>query len=225
MHSHYDNLKVPRNATQAEIKKAYRRLCSEHHPDRNKDPNATHRMQIINEAWKVLSNPAQRAKHDADIARAEMLDDFLREMEEKAKEPDPDEYVSTEEWEEPEEDEKIEAMQRYFEIAGAAWMRESRNSNTYSKVDPTYRVYRTDFTVGAKVYYFYACYKSEIVSKWHQVTKELGVVARDHCSDSLSPRLANQALMDEMMRNKGILWIEGEPNGDVTSVFFQKGLL
>jgi curved DNA-binding protein CbpA len=221
MHSHYENLKVPRNASQAEIKAAYRRLRSEHHPDRNKDPRATHRMQIINDAWDVLSNPAKRAKHDAELSRHEMFDEFFREMEEKSKADE--ETVSTEDWEEPEEDEKIAAMQRYFEIAGEVWMRESRLSNTYAKVEPTYRVYRTDFTVGSKLYYFYACYKSEIVQKWAQVKKELGIEAGKYSSDTLSPRLANQELMNQLMAHKGVLWIEGEPRGDVTGVFFQKG--
>jgi curved DNA-binding protein CbpA len=221
MHSHYENLKVPRNASHAEIKSAYRRLRSEHHPDRNKDPRATQRMQIINEAWEVLSDPKKRAKHDADLARAEMFDDFFREMEEKSKADEDD--VSTEDWTEPDDNEKVVAMQRYFMLQGERWMRESRNSGTYSKVDPTYRVYRTDFTVGDKVYYFYACYKSEIVSKWHEVQKDIGSSVLEYSSNTLSPRLANQELMNDMMLNKGVLWSVGEPRGDVTAPFFRKG--
>jgi hypothetical protein len=221
MRNHYENLKVPRNASQSEIKAAYRKLRSEHHPDRNKDPRSTHRMQIINEAWDVLSSPEKRKKHDAEIARHEAFEDFFREMEDKAKAEE--EFVSTEDWEEPEDNEKIDAMQRYFEILGATWVRESKNSQTYSKVEPTYRVYRTDFNVGSKIYYYYACYKSEIVQKWHQLKKELGSSAKEYSSDTLSPRLANQSLLDAMMANKGVLWVEGEPPGDVTSAFFRKG--
>lgn len=221
MRNHYENLKVPRNASQSEIKAAYRKLRSTHHPDRNKDPRSTHRMQIINEAWDVLSSPEKRAKHDAEIARHEAFEDFFREMEEKAKADE--EFVSTEDWDEPEEDEKIAAMQRYFEMAGASWVQRSRRDATYSKVDPTYRVYRTDFTVGSKLYYYYACYKSEIVDKWTEVKKDLRSTLSEYCSNTLSPRLVNQELMDVLLDNKGVLWSEGEPHGDVTAAFFRKG--
>ncbi len=228
MRNHYENLKIPRDATQSEIKAAYRRLRSEHHPDRNPDPRSTLRMQIINEAWDVLSSPEKRANHDAEIARSDAFEEFFREMEEKAN-AETEEFVSTEGWKESEyeekaeDEEKLAERQRYFDILGASWVRESRNATTYSKVEPTYRVFRTDFTVGSKMYYFYACYKSELVQKWDRVKKDLGVEANQYSSDTLSPRLANQALMDEMMENKGVLWSEGEPAGDVTSAFFRKG--
>lgn len=224
MRNHYENLKVARTASHKEIKASYRRLCSEHHPDRNPDPESTHRMQVINEAWEVLSSPEKRKKYDAELARHEAFEDFFREMEEKSK---AEEDVSTEDWEgpeeEPEDEDKIAAMQRYFEITGASWVRESKNSETYSKVEPTYRVYRTDFTVGSKIYYYYTCYKSEIVQKWHKLQKELGFEVKLYSSNTLSPRLANQLLMDEMTANKGVLWVEGEPHGDVTGAFFRKG--
>ncbi len=224
MRNHYESLNVKRNASQAELKSAYRRLRSEHHPDRNKDPLATQRMQIINEAWEVLSSPDRRRKHDAEIERHEQMDAFLREMEAKVKEK---EFVSTEAWEddppEKEDTEKIEAMQRFFEVRGELWVRESRYDQTYSKVDPTYRVYRTDFSVGSKTYYYYACYKSELVKKWHRIVTELGSDANRYSSGTLSPRLVNQALMDVIFDNKGVLWSEGEPVGDVTAPFFSKG--
>lgn len=225
MRNHYENLKVPRTASPEEIKNAYRKLRSTHHPDRNTDPRSTQRMQIINDAWDVLSDTHRRAKHDAEIARAEAFEDFIREMEEKVVD---EEFVSTEEWEddpadEPEDTEKIEAMQRFFEIRGELWVRESRYDTTYSKVDPTYRVYRTDFIVGSKTYYYYACYKSELVNKWHRIEKELGSTASQYGSGTLSPRLVNQQLMDVIFDNKGVLWSEGEPAGDVTAPFFRKG--
>jgi len=224
MRNHYENLKVPRNGTQAEIKAAYRKLRSAHHPDRNPDPRSTQRMQVINEAWEVLSDPSKRKKHDAEIARHEMLDDFIREAENASKKA-AEEDVSTEDWEEPEPDdnEKIEAMQRYFEMAGASWVQEIRNSGTYARVDPTYRVYRTDFTVGSKVYYYYACHKGDLVDRWRQVQKELRSAANEYSSGTLSPRLANQELMDRILSNQGVLWSEGEPYGDVTGAFFRKG--
>jgi curved DNA-binding protein CbpA len=220
MRNHYENLKVARTATPEEIKAAYRRLRSEHHPDRNPDPRSTLRMQIINEAWDVLSSPEKRKKHDAELARHEAFEDFFREMEEKAKD---EEEVSTEDWEVPEDEAQLEATQRYFELSGEAWMRESREGDTHAKVDPTYRVYRTDFAVGTKVYYFYACYKSDIIKKWEQVKSHLGSESSKYSSDTLSPRLANQELMNQIMVHKGVLWVEGAPNGDVTAAFFRKG--
>jgi curved DNA-binding protein CbpA len=220
MQNHYENLKVKRDASQKEIKSAYRRMCSTYHPDRNKAENATQMMQVINEAWEVLGNADKRKKYDAELARNDAIDDFFREFEEKAAE---EEYVSTEEWEEPEDTEKISAMQRYFEMAGASWVQRSRRDETYSKVDPTYRVYRTDFTVGNKLYYYYACYKSEIVDKWNEVKKDLRSDLSEYCSNTLSPRLVNQELMDIILDNKGVLWSDGEPRGDVTAAFFRKG--
>ena len=217
MHTHYENLKVRRDASQAEIKAAYRRLRSEHHPDRNKDPRATSRMQVINEAWEVLSDPKKRAKHDEEILKHERLEDFLREVEEEhGPIPDPvDEPPAPE----PEEDPSIR-VQTFFELLGAEWMRKSRESGTYARVEPTYRVYRMEFNVGGKVYYFYGCYKGEFAKKRQQVKNELGLEANSYMSNYIYARLANQKLMDEMNAHAGVLWTEGEPHGDVTDVFF-----
>lgn len=62
--THYDNLKVARNATPAVIKAAYRVLAQEFHPDRCTRPDAARIMQFINDAYAVLSDPVQREKHD-----------------------------------------------------------------------------------------------------------------------------------------------------------------
>lgn len=62
--THYDNLKVARNATPAVIKAAYRVLAQEFHPDRCTRPDAARITQIINDAYAVLSDPVKREKHD-----------------------------------------------------------------------------------------------------------------------------------------------------------------
>jgi DnaJ-class molecular chaperone len=60
----YKILGVARDATPGDIKKAFRRLSSEFHPDRNKDPAATKRMKDINWASDILSDPEKRANFD-----------------------------------------------------------------------------------------------------------------------------------------------------------------
>ncbi len=62
---YYETLGVPRSASQAEIKKAFRKLAREHHPDRNAgDKAAEKRFKDVNEANAVLSDPDKRKQYD-----------------------------------------------------------------------------------------------------------------------------------------------------------------
>ena len=61
---YYAVLGVPKTATQAEIKKAYRKLARELHPDTNKDPAAERRFKEANEAHAVLADPEKRKQYD-----------------------------------------------------------------------------------------------------------------------------------------------------------------
>ena len=61
---YYAILGVPKTATQADIKKAYRKLARELHPDTNKDPDAEKRFKEANEAQAVLSDPEKRKQYD-----------------------------------------------------------------------------------------------------------------------------------------------------------------
>jgi curved DNA-binding protein len=61
---YYAILGVPKTATQAEIKKAYRKLARELHPDTNKDPDAEKRFKDANEAQAVLTDPEKRKQYD-----------------------------------------------------------------------------------------------------------------------------------------------------------------
>ncbi len=61
---YYKILGVDRNASQQEIKKAYRRLARKYHPDVNDSPDAEERFKEINEAYEVLSDPEKRRKYD-----------------------------------------------------------------------------------------------------------------------------------------------------------------
>jgi len=61
---YYKILGVGRNATEKEIKQAYRRLARQYHPDVNKSPGAEERFKEINEAHQVLSDAEKRRKYD-----------------------------------------------------------------------------------------------------------------------------------------------------------------
>lgn len=72
VHTHYDNLKIARDAPPEVVRAAYKALCHKFHPDRNGgSPRATQTFQLINTAYEVLSDPERRQQHDAWIARAE----------------------------------------------------------------------------------------------------------------------------------------------------------
>ena len=61
--THYDTLGVSESADQDEIKKAYRKLANQHHPDKGGDTN---RFQQIQSAYETLSNDQSRAQYDAE---------------------------------------------------------------------------------------------------------------------------------------------------------------
>ena len=61
MKDHYATLGIGRGASDSEIKRAYRRLASQHHPDKGGD---TAQFQAIEEAYRVLSDPASRQDYD-----------------------------------------------------------------------------------------------------------------------------------------------------------------
>lgn len=72
IHTHYDNLKVARNAPPEVIRAAYKTLSQRFHPDRNADnESATRIFQMISTAYDVLSDPVKRKEHDEWIAKAE----------------------------------------------------------------------------------------------------------------------------------------------------------
>ena len=61
MTDHYATLGVPKTAAADEIKKAYRKLASQHHPDKGGD---TKKFQEVEEAYRTLSDPEKRAQYD-----------------------------------------------------------------------------------------------------------------------------------------------------------------
>jgi curved DNA-binding protein len=61
---YYDVLGVDRNASAEDIRRAYRKLARENHPDVNKDPEAEERFHEIGEAYEVLKDPEKRERYD-----------------------------------------------------------------------------------------------------------------------------------------------------------------
>ena len=61
---YYEVLGVSRSASEEEIKKTFRKLALEHHPDRNKSKGAEAKFKEINEAYQVLSDPEKRAQYN-----------------------------------------------------------------------------------------------------------------------------------------------------------------
>ncbi|KAG7887981.1 hypothetical protein KL936_003999 [Ogataea polymorpha] len=62
--NHYEVLEISRNATDAEIKKSYRRLALKYHPDKNKSASAEEKFKQINDSYGVLSDPVKKAEFD-----------------------------------------------------------------------------------------------------------------------------------------------------------------
>lgn len=72
VHTHYDNLKVTRNAPPEVIRAAYKTLCQKFHPDRNpNDESAKKTFLLIRAAYETLSDPEKRKLHDAWISSVE----------------------------------------------------------------------------------------------------------------------------------------------------------
>ncbi|MEG3436804.1 DnaJ domain-containing protein [Pannus brasiliensis CCIBt3594] len=68
MANYYDILQIPRDATIAQIKAAFRRLARRYHPDLNPgDPEAAEKFREIERAYEILRDPARRERYDRDL--------------------------------------------------------------------------------------------------------------------------------------------------------------
>ena len=61
---YYEVLGISKDATEADIKKAYRKMAAKYHPDVNHESDAEERFKEINEANEILSDPDKRSKYD-----------------------------------------------------------------------------------------------------------------------------------------------------------------
>ena len=94
----YETLEITESANESEIKKAYRKLARQYHPDVNKDPSAEEKFKEINAAYEILSDKEKKQQYDMhgdsmfggqnfhDFSRshggagAGSMEDILREM-------------------------------------------------------------------------------------------------------------------------------------------------
>ncbi|MCL4467056.1 MAG: DnaJ domain-containing protein [Chloroflexi bacterium] len=73
--NYYQILRVRRNCSRDELRRAYRALVRSHHPDTHPDElDATRRLQEINEAYETLSDPARQAEYDRQLELEESLE-------------------------------------------------------------------------------------------------------------------------------------------------------
>ncbi|MGO2954173.1 MAG: DnaJ domain-containing protein, partial [Leuconostoc mesenteroides] len=61
---YYDRLGVSKDASQDEIKKAYRKLSKKYHPDLNHEPGAEEKYKEVQEAFETLGDEQKRAQYD-----------------------------------------------------------------------------------------------------------------------------------------------------------------
>ena len=78
MTTHYETLGIPREASAERVKRSYRSLVKIYHPDKfpsgsAEQAEAEKRIRDLNEAYSVLSKPANRAKYDAKLSKRPLL--------------------------------------------------------------------------------------------------------------------------------------------------------
>jgi DnaJ-class molecular chaperone len=75
---YYKVLNVPSNASDSEIKKAYRSLSFKYHPDKNPDPSVAEQYKLINEAYETLNDPHKKSQYDN--RNSMNMDSIIKEM-------------------------------------------------------------------------------------------------------------------------------------------------
>ena len=91
---YYEILGVSPDATDEEIRRAYRRMLAEWNPDHNEDPNAPQMTRLINEAWEVLRNPDKRAEYQYHYFQVRSRNDQQERASQEQSSPE-NQYVGT----------------------------------------------------------------------------------------------------------------------------------
>ena len=78
--THYKTLGVENNCSDNEIKQAYRALSFKYHPDRNKDADASQKMQQINEAYEMLGDKQKRKQYDMELSGVNPIDQIINDL-------------------------------------------------------------------------------------------------------------------------------------------------
>jgi DnaJ-class molecular chaperone len=76
VNNYYVILKIDQNASKSEIKRAFRVQAQKWHPDRNISPDASQKMQLINEAYLILGDDEARTRYDQVYKAENGVDDY-----------------------------------------------------------------------------------------------------------------------------------------------------
>lgn len=76
----YDDLEIPKTATQTEVKSAYYELSKAYHPDRNKSEQAKLKFRLITEAYEILGNVRTRRMYDKGVLKTCSINKLLRKF-------------------------------------------------------------------------------------------------------------------------------------------------
>jgi uncharacterized membrane protein len=85
-------LDIEQNATNEDIKKAYRTLAKKYHPDFNKNADTEKKMVEINAAYEILGNPEKKAQYDEFLQKE--MNDLIERIYRENKNKNKNEYVS-----------------------------------------------------------------------------------------------------------------------------------
>ncbi|KAK1281633.1 Chaperone protein dnaJ 6 [Acorus calamus] len=129
---HYSVLGLPRRASSADVKKAYRLLALKYHPDVSKDMQAGEIFKSIRQAYEVLSNEATRAQYDWELQTQE---ETFRTRHRN--------------WTSRDQSEKKRRKRRWAEVRHRVWYEEHYDENPYYSQTSTYRETTQDIQRGS----------------------------------------------------------------------------
>jgi len=128
---YYEILGITRNATKKEIEEAYRKKAKQFHPDINKSPDATEKMQEINKAYEVLSDPQKKEMYDNNTY-GDTAEDYYDDDEDDDYDDDEDDDYYTNKYKE-EEKRTLEEIKTWFKEKYDGWLQEQKKVYRYDE--------------------------------------------------------------------------------------------